>query len=124
KVGADKAWATGTGKGVTIAIVDTGVDLTHPDLAAHIVPGQNFIEPGRPPQDDFGHGTHVAGIAAAVANNGIGVAGVAPGANIMPVRVLHKERQPDGSYEGTGTSADVDAGIHWAADHGAQVINL
>lgn len=116
KVGADKAWSVGTGKGVTIAVVDTGVDPTHPDLAPNIVRGYDVVAKDNDPRDEYGHGTHVAGIAAAVANNAIGVAGVAPGAKIMPVRVL--------GSDGSGSGSDVDAGIHWAADHGAQVINL
>jgi subtilisin family serine protease len=116
-VGAEAAWATGTGKGITVAVVDTGVNLTHEDLAARIVPGWNFVEDNATPQDDNGHGTHVAGIVGAIANNGKGVIGVAPDVRIMPVRVLHG---PDGR----GTGADVEAGIKWAADHGAHVINL
>lgn len=116
KIGADKAWATGTGKGVTIAIVDTGVDPTHEDLRRNVISGWDVIAGDATPRDENGHGTHVAGIAAAVANNGLGVAGVAPDAKIMPVRVLG----PDG----TGSSTDVDTGIRWAADHGAKVINL
>jgi serine protease len=116
KVGADKAWSVGTGKGSTIAVVDTGVDRTHPDLKANVVAGYDFVDKDKDPSDEFGHGTHVAGTAAAVANNGIGVAGVAPDAKIMPVRVL--------GSDGTGSSSTVDDGIRWAADHGATVINL
>jgi len=116
KVGADKAWSVGTGKGATIAVVDTGVDPTHDDLKRNLVAGYDFINNDTDTRDQFGHGTHVAGIAAAVANNGIGVAGVAPDAKIMPVRVLDSN--------GQGTGANVDLGIHWAADHGADVINL
>jgi len=118
KIGAQKAWSVARGDGVVIAVVDSGVDLNHVDLKAKLVPGANFVEPGRPPQDDCGHGTHVAGIAAAATDNGVGVAGVAPGARIMPVRVLGS----DGSG-GCGGS-DVSAGIRWAADHGARVINM
>jgi subtilisin family serine protease len=116
-IGAEAAWATGTGKGITIAVVDTGVHATHEDLAGRLVPGRNFVTDGAPPQDDNGHGTHVAGIAAATANNRVGVFGVAPEARIMPVRVLHG---PDGR----GVGEDVEAGIRWAADNGAHVINL
>jgi subtilisin family serine protease len=118
KIGAPRAWSVADGDGVVIAIVDSGVDLRHSDLKAKIVPGTNFVEPGTPPQDDCGHGTHVAGIAAASTGNGIGVAGVAPGAKIMPVRVL----AADGSGECSG--GDPSPAIRWAADHGARVINL
>lgn len=125
QIHAPAAWARGArGKGATIAIVDSGVDLRHPDLKAKILPGADFVKsgdgftgPGCPgAQDENGHGTHVAGIAAAIANNGIGVAGTAPDARILPVRVL----DATGSGEDTG----VDKGIRWAADHGAKVINL
>ena len=117
-IGAAQAWSAGTGKGTTIAVVDTGVDLHHEDLAAKIdlADGHNFVDPASSPQDDNGHGTHVSGIAAAIANNGRGVVGVAPDAHIMPVKVL------DGG--GSGSETNVEAGIHWAADHGATVINL
>ena len=116
-----EAWARGaTGANTTIAVVDTGVDLQHPDLSSKIVAGHDFVASNGDcpagPQDENGHGTHVAGIAAAVTDNGIGVAGVAPDAKIMPVRVL--------DADGSGASDDVAAGIVWAADHGAEVINL
>ena len=121
QINAPAAWQRGaTGAGVTIAVVDTGVDLNHPDLASKLVTGADFqagkrdCPPG--PQDENGHGTHVAGIAAAVTNNGIGVAGTTPDAKIMPVRVL--------DAEGSGDIETVVAGIKYAADHGAQVINL
>ena len=121
QLNAPEAWARGArGAGTTIAVVDTGVDLAHPDLSSKVVAGHDFVADGADcpagPQDENGHGTHVAGIAAAVTNNGIGVAGVAPDAQIMPVRVL--------DAEGSGAQEDVAAGIRWAADHGAQVINL
>jgi subtilisin family serine protease len=120
QIRAPQAWAKGAlGAGATIAVVDTGVDLNHPDLTAQLVPGIDLVSgagctPGA--QDLNGHGTHVAGIAAAATNNGVGVAGTAPSAKILPVRVLDKN--------GGGTDADVAAGIRWAASHGAQVINL
>ncbi|HVM09215.1 MAG TPA: S8 family serine peptidase [Acidimicrobiales bacterium] len=115
-IGAPDAWARGvTGKGITIAIVDTGVDLQHEDLAEKIVPGADFVEPNTPPQDDHGHGSHVAGIAAAVTGNGKGVTGVAPEAKIMPLKVL--------TSSGRGGGSPDDA-IRFAVDNGAQVINL
>jgi len=114
---APQGWDYSTGSAaVIIAIVDTGVDLSHPDLAAKIVPGHNSINVLSSPQDDNGHGTHAAGIAAASGNNGVGMAGVSWGARIMPVKVLYAS--------GSGFSSDVAEGITWAADHGAQVINL
>jgi serine protease len=121
QVNAPEAWARGArGAGAIVAVVDTGVDLQHPDLSSKLVAGHDFVATGGDcpagPQDENGHGTHVAGIAAAVTNNGIGVAGVAPDAQIMPVRVL--------DAEGSGSNEDVAAGITWAADNGADVINL
>jgi subtilisin family serine protease len=121
QIKAPAAWARGvTGRGVTIAVLDSGVDLNHPDLRRKLVRGVDLVDGDRTcpkgPQDEHGHGTHVAGIAAAVTNNGIGVAGAAPDANIMPVRVLNAA--------GEGSSANIAAGIRWAADHRAHVINL
>ena len=111
-----QAWPVATGKGITIAIADTGVDLSQQDLVGHLVPGYNVLRPGSPPQDDNGHGTELAGIAAAVTNNGVGIAGVAPDASIMPIKVLDSS--------GEGDVASVGLGIEWAAAHGAKVINL
>jgi subtilisin family serine protease len=121
QIKAPAAWARGDrGAGATIAVVDTGADLVHPDLAANLVAGADLTplaDQGCPgPQDENGHGTHVAGIAAAVTNNGIGVAGTAPAAKVMPVRVLNAD--------GSGDDTTVIAGIKYAADHGAKVINL
>lgn len=115
-IGAPTAWSVGTGAGVTIAVVDSGVDLNHEDLRSKLLPGKDFVNSDDSAQDDFGHGTHVAGTAAAVTGNGVGGAGTAPGASILPVKVLDNL--------GTGSVADVSAGIEWAADRGAQVINL
>jgi subtilisin family serine protease len=115
-IGAPSAWAATTGTGITVAVVDTGVDLGHPDLTGQMVPGVNLVDPGQPPSDDNGHGTALAGIIAASTDNGIGVAGVAPHARIMPVKAL--------DADGRGSASTVDAGIEWAAAHGARVINL
>ncbi|GIW08639.1 MAG: hypothetical protein KatS3mg060_3444 [Dehalococcoidia bacterium] len=112
-----QGWALSTGReDVIIAVVDTGVDLSHPDLAGKIVGGWDFVNDDPIAQDDQGHGTHVAGIAAGIANNALGIAGVAWGARVMPIKVL--------DAGGSGYTSDVAAGIIWAADHGAKVINL
>ena len=136
-VGALSAWDRTRGAGQVIAIVDTGIDLTHPDLSGRLwqnpgetpgggdgdangrlddVHGFDFVEDDGDPDDYQFHGTHVAGTAAATAGNGAGVAGVAPEASLMAVRVL------DGN--GGGSSADVGSGIIYAAQEGADVINL
>jgi subtilisin family serine protease len=121
-VGAPAAWAKTTGAGVRIGIVDTGIDLTHEDLAAHIVETTSCLETDGNPakckgdaQDDFGHGTHVAGIAAAIKDNGVGIAGVAPDAQLVVAKVFKGA---------TADSTDVMAGIKWVVDHGAKVVNL
>jgi subtilisin family serine protease len=109
------AWATTGGAGVTIAIIDTGVDLDHPDLIDRLVPGYDFVDNDDVPDDDNGHGTHVAGSAAASANT-IGGVGAAPMASIMPIRVL--------DTQGSGSDEQIAAGIEWAVANGADVINL
>ncbi|MFL5931741.1 MAG: S8 family serine peptidase [Gaiellaceae bacterium] len=112
-----QAWDVSRGStAVKIAILDTGVDLDHPDLAPHIVPGYDFENNDADPQDDEGHGTMVAGIAAAVTDNGIGIAGAAWNASILPVKVL--------DATGSGSDFRIANGITWAADNGAQVINM
>ncbi len=116
KISAPAAWDTSVGSGITIAILDTGVDGTHPDLAPHLVAGWNFYDNNSNTSDVYGHGTAVAGAAAAAMNNGIGVAGVAGNANIMPVRIS----DPSG-YALWSTIAQ---GLTWAADHGARVANI
>jgi len=114
---APQGWQINRGSaGVTIAIVDTGIEMSHPDLAPKLVAGYDFVNNDSNPNDDNGHGTHVAGIAAASTNNGVGVAGVSWGARLMPVKVL--------DAFGNGTYSNVAQGIIWATDHGAQVINL
>ncbi|MCL1816742.1 MAG: S8 family serine peptidase [Clostridiales bacterium] len=111
------AWNDNPGlSDITIAILDTGVRLTHEDLAASIVPGWDFVGNDPDPSDEYGHGTHVAGIAAALCDNRVGIASPAGGAKIMPVRVLNAN--------GSGTVLDISEGIYYAADHGADIINM
>jgi subtilisin family serine protease len=111
------AWDVTRGStAVKIAILDTGVDLDHPDLASRVVAGRDFVNDDAVAQDDEGHGTLVAGIAGAATNNGIGIAGAAWNASIMPVKVLDET--------GAGSDFDIANAITWAADNGAHVINL
>jgi serine protease len=131
RIGAPGAWARGTGAGITIAIVDSGVDLAHedlaPQLAGHVscVGAEGSAAACRGSgQDDNGHGTHVAGIALASTDNGRGVASVAPDADLLAVRVLENSCAGSDPCTATGSAGDVAAGIRWAADHGADVINL
>lgn len=113
----NRGWNLSKGsKDVIIAVVDTGVDMKHTDLAGQLVSGYNVVDPSKEPADDVGHGTHVAGIIGALVNNGEGVAGVSWYNKIMPVKAL------DGS--GSGTTYAVAEGIIWATDHGAKVINM
>ena len=117
KVNAPAAWQLTTGTSETIiAVLDTGVDLTHPDLQGAFVPGYDFVNRDEDPTDDHGHGTMVAGVIAARSNNRIGGAGACSRCSLMPVKVI--------AGNGSGNAADVAAGIVWAADHGARVINL
>jgi thermitase len=116
RVEAPQAWEVTTGSSqVNIAILDTGVDLDHPDLAAKLINNKNFTTSATV-DDVHGHGTHVAGIAAAITNNGIGVAGLGYTSTIMNVKVL--------SDSGSGYYSWIVWGIAWAADNGAEVINM
>ncbi|SFF95663.1 thermitase . Serine peptidase. MEROPS family S08A [Planifilum fulgidum] len=117
KVQAPAAWdVTRSSSDTWIAIIDTGVQYDHPDLAGKVVRGYDFVDDDWDPYDGNGHGTHCAGIAAAVTNNGRGIAGMAPNATIYAVRVLNNS--------GSGTLDDVANGIIHAADSGADVISL
>jgi thermitase len=117
KISAPDGWAINTGSSeIIIAILDTGVDGTHPDLAANMAPGWNIYNNNADTSDVMGHGTLVAGTAAASSNNGIGVASVAWGCRIMPVRIADSS--------GFASVSDVASGLTWAADHGARVANI
>lgn len=109
-------WGTEQGAGVIVAVIDTGVAKVEDLAGTTVLPGASFVPGTRDATDDNGHGTHVAGTIAQTTNNGLGVAGVAPRASILPVKVL--------AATGGGTSEQVAAGIDWAVDNGAQVINL
>ncbi|WP_336921072.1 S8 family serine peptidase [Aquipuribacter sp. SD81] len=114
---AERAWTTTTGREQVVAVLDTGVDASHPDLRGVVLAGTSTTGSGRDGRRDVdGHGTHVSGVVAAVAGNATGVAGLAPGVRVLPVQVLDDS--------GNGLSSWVSAGIVWAADHGADVINL
>jgi subtilisin family serine protease len=135
-IGATAAWDVTTGAGVTVAVVDTGIDYSHPDLDANIwhnpneqpngidddgdgfvddIQGVDFVNNDTNASDDAGHGTHVSGIIAAEGNNGIGAVGVNWNAKVMPLKFL------DGN--GEGNTADAAMAIDYAIDHGARVIN-
>ncbi len=139
QIQAEQAWSYTKGGGVTVAVIDTGLDYNHPDIAANLwtnqkelnglpgidddgngylddLHGWDFSNWDNDPLDDHGHGTHVAGIIAGVANNQTGIAGIAPEAKIMPLKVL--------ASNGSGYVTDVIAAIRYAANLGAKVINL
>jgi subtilisin family serine protease len=116
KINAYGAWDVTTGsRSVKIAIVDSGIRSTHPDFAGRVLPGYDFFNNDADPSDDVGHGTHVAGIAAAAGDNGEGIAGMCWQCSILPVKV--------GGEEGIPNDALVN-GIRWSVDQGARVINL
>lgn len=121
-LGVEQAWQTSTGNGVVVAVLDTGTQLDHPDLVGQFaerdgtVVATDLVDRDADPGDPNGHGTIVAGLVAAAAGNGEGVAGIAPDARLLPVRVLDRD--------GRGTAAVVDEGIRFAVDNGADVINL
>ncbi len=128
RIGVADAWSVSQGAGVTIAVIDSGVALEHEDLADHLVNGVACRNTGGDPAactgspaDDDGHGTHVAGIAAAVTGNGVGIAGVAPEARIMPIKVLFSDCS---GCTSAGNADDVTAAVRWAVERGADVVNL
>lgn len=113
----EQGWRVSRGaQNVVIAVLDTGVQLNHPDLRGKLLRGTNLVHAGAPAEDDVGHGTHVTGIIAANVNNNEGVAGLSWYNKVMPVKVLDNS--------GTGSTYTVAEGIIWATDHGAKVINM
>ncbi|MCL6473261.1 MAG: S8 family serine peptidase [Firmicutes bacterium] len=115
KISAPQAWDVTTGSSIIVAVVDTGVDYNHEDLAGKVIGGYDFFNDDTDPMDDVGHGTHVAGIIAAATNNGRGIAGVSWGAKILAVKVMD-------AYGGDDFT--IAQGIRYAADNGAKIINL
>ncbi len=113
---AEQVWAAQPGNGLMVAVLDTGVYGKHPDLSGVVLGGTDLVAPGNGQADPNGHGTHIAGLIAAKAGNGVGGAGLAQGVRILPVRVL--------GGDGVGTDTAVAKGIAWSVDRGAKVINL
>ncbi len=115
---ASTAWRTSTGAGVVVAVIDSGVDASHPDLAGRVLPGLDLVESASTADPDpVGHGTAVAGLIAGRQDDDRGVVGLAPDARILPVRVLDAENRYDDALI-------VANGVRWAVDNGARVINL
>jgi subtilisin family serine protease len=119
KIGANTAWDKTQGSNITIAILDSGIDASHPDFSGRLVAGYNAYDNNTNTADVCGHGTKAAGSAAAASNNAIGVAGVAGQARIMPVRIAYNNSGSCYAYFSTMAS-----GVTWAADHGARVVNI
>ncbi len=116
QINAGAAWDLTTGDPTLIvAVIDSGIDAAHPEFTGRILPGWDFVNNDADPFDDNGHGTHVSGIVAAGLNNGIGIAGLA-NVRILPVKVLNADN--------SGWWSNVAAGITWAVDQGARVLNL
>lgn len=146
KIRCPAAWDRTTGApGIVVAVIDTGIDLDHPELAPLLVAGSDMVDLGLTPtpppgfrfegdfagrdgvpQDEVGHGTHVAGTIACLSNNATGVAGVTWNCRLMPVRVLARivSLTNPADVRGIGSAADIAAGIRWAVDNGARVLNL
>ncbi|MDZ4655649.1 MAG: S8 family peptidase [Coriobacteriia bacterium] len=115
RINADEAWAITTGDPVKVAIVDTGIDTTHPDLAANVMGGMSAVNYTRKYTDDNGHGTHVAGIVAAL-DNSIGVVGVGPDIDLYAVKVLNRK--------GSGYISDIIEGLDWCQSAEMDVVNM
>lgn len=111
------AWETSTGNGTVVAVLDTGVDSSHPDLFANLITGTNAVDGYSDTSDIHGHGTRVSGVVAATSNNATGVASIAWDSVVMPIRVTN-------SSDGVAYFSDIANGLVWAADHGADVANI
>ncbi len=117
RLGGSELLDLGNGQGITVAVLDTGVDAAHPDLGGRVLTGWDSMDSsGDGRRDPNGHGTHVAGIIAATVNNDLGVSGVSAGVTILPVRVL--------DASGQGDDDELAYGIIWAVDNGAHIINM
>ncbi len=115
KLNINHHWALTEGQGVKVAVIDTGCDLGHHDLQGNLLPGKNFVNENRQPQDDNGHGTHVAGTIAAI-NNGTGMVGVAPKTKIVPIKALDRK--------GGGSTLLISRAVEWAVDRGVDFITM
>jgi subtilisin family serine protease len=111
-----EAWDITTGGDITIALLDTGVSRSHPDLKGKLLPGYDFANDDDDPSDDEGHGTYTAGVAAANSDNGAGIAGICWQCKILPVKVLNRR--------GQGQDASIARGLRWAVDQGARIISM
>ena len=117
KIGMERAWELSTGANAIVAVIDTGVKQSLEDLAnTNFTAGWDFVNNDADPKDDEGHGSHVCGTIAQSTDNGVGVAGIAYNAAIMPIKVLNRR--------GSGTFDDIADGIYWAVDNGADIINM
>ncbi|TCS95021.1 S8 family peptidase [Hazenella coriacea] len=104
-----------TGRSVRVGVIDTGIDLTHPDLVANIKGGVNIVTPSQPPKDVNGHGTHIAGVIGAI-NNSIGVVGIAPKVSLYAIKVLNSQ--------GSGSLTDLIKGIEWGIANRMHILNI
>lgn len=121
KVDMEKAWSITRGSSaVTVAVVDTGIDMNNPDVSNNIVLGPNYINGSNSPIDDYGHGTHVSGIIGAASNNGVGITGADWNASLLEIKSMGL----DSKGQGTGTLSQIAQGIQYAIDHGAKVVNM
>lgn len=117
RIGVAEAWDVTRGdSSLIVAVLDTGIDTNHPDLQGQFVGGWDFVGKDSVPQDDNGHGTHVSGLVAAAADNGRGISGVAPGARVMPIKVV--------TATGIGSHLQIAQGIEYAVHNGARILNL